>query len=81
MFPKKIQYLRNAVKNYLADFFRYGSTAQLFQKKFPKRTKKDLFVSNKVKNGPKGHIIDQKGLKMYEKGVPLPPSPLREGLN
>ena len=21
----------------------------------------------KVKNGPKGHVIDQKGLKMYEK--------------
>ena len=35
-------------------------------------TKNDVFVLNKVKNGPKGpyklyDIIDQKGLKMYEK--------------
>ena len=32
-------------------------------KNFPKRTKNDVFGLNKVKNGPKGHMIDQKGLK------------------
>ena len=34
---------------------------------FPKRTKNDVFGLNKVKMDQKGHIIDQKGLKMYEK--------------
>ena len=37
-------------------------------KKFPKRARNDVFVLNKVKNGQKCHIIDPKGLKMYEKG-------------
>ena len=27
-----------------------------------------FFVSNKVRNGQKGHTIDQRGLKVYEKG-------------
>ena len=35
---------------------------------FPKRTKNDVFVLNKDKNVPKRPYIDQKGLKMYEKG-------------
>ena len=30
-----------------------------------------FFALNKVENGPKGHIIDQKGLKMHEKGQKL----------
>ena len=34
---------------------------------FPKRTKNDVFVLIRLKMDQKGHIIDQKGLKMYEK--------------
>ena len=40
---------------------------EFFQNFFPKRTKNDVFVLNKVKMDQKGHITDQKGLKMYEK--------------
>ena len=36
------------------------------EKHFPKRAKNDGFVLNKIKNGQKGHIIDQKRLKIYE---------------
>ena len=44
-----------------------GKFAKLFRKKIPKRAKNDVLVSNKFKLDKKGHIIDQKGLRMYEK--------------
>ena len=37
------------------------------KKLFPKRAKNDVLALNKVRNGQKGHIIDQNGLKMYKK--------------
>ena len=43
-------------------------SAKLLRKKYPKMTKKDVSVLNKFKMDPIGHIIDQTGLKMYEKG-------------
>ena len=43
-----------------------GKSAKLFRIFFPKRTKNDVFVLNKVKNGPKRPNNRPKGLRMYE---------------
>ena len=58
---------------FLHDGFPKGSRKILLSGFFPLRgyllgLKMMFFVSNKVRNGQKGHTIDQKGLKVYEKG-------------
>ena len=58
--------LREAFKNYLADFVHLGGTPlpyPLNGHHFPKKTLAEI----RLKMGQKGQIIVQKGLKMHEK--------------